>query len=124
MRRHSPAPEPESNPWLTASASAGPSRKRNTVLTANSSSTDKASASLKKAKSALKGGKEADDEVVDIETDGNKLLKIQQGESENEEEDLMPRKKGVRFGQRDLVAEAFAGDNVVEVSFDIVFKLV
>ena len=53
---------------------------------------------------------------MDIETDGNKLLKIQQGESEDEEEDLMPRKKGVRFGQRDLVAEAFAGDNVVEVS--------
>lgn len=55
---------------------------------------------------------------MDIETDGNKLLKIQQGESEDEEEDLMPRKKGVRFGQRDLVAEAFAGDNVVEVSWD------
>jgi len=64
----------------------------------------------------MKGDKAEDDEVVAIETDGNKLLKIQQGESEDEEEDLMPRKKGVRFGQRDLVAEAFAGDNVVEVS--------
>lgn len=57
-----------------------------------------------------------DDDTVDIEMDGNKLLRQQEPDSDAEQDELLPRKKGVRFGQRDLVAEAFAGDNVVEVS--------
>ena len=74
-----------------------------------------------------------DDDTVDIEVDGNALLKRVNGKDQasleengvedgsgDERDELMPRGvKGVSgvkgFEQRDLVAEAFAGDNVVEV---------
>lgn len=78
---------------------------------------DKANLILKKAKAAAaKTNGKVDDESVDIETDGNKLLQKQRTETggDDEDEDLMPRKRA-GFKQRDLVAEAFAGDNVVEV---------
>lgn len=120
-RAVSPLPEQEENPWLTASSAAGPSRKRNTVINANSSSVDKANLTLKKAKAAAsRSNGKVDEESVEIETDGNKLLQKQRVEAtggDDEDDDLMPRKR-VGFKQRDLVAEAFAGDNVVEVGTD------
>ena len=57
-----------------------------------------------------------DDDAVEIEVDGNKLLQAKKRKdvgSDDEEESLLPRQR-VGFKQRDLVAEAFAGDNVVQ----------
>jgi hypothetical protein len=73
---------------------------------------------LKKATG--RNGPDLGDESIAIETDGTALLRRQRnggkdaGDDDGEDE-LMPV-GGVRgFGQRDLVAEAFAGDNVVMV---------
>jgi U3 small nucleolar RNA-associated protein 14 len=118
-RDPSPLPSTEENPWLAASSTAGPSRKRNTVLNANSSAVEKTAVALKKAKSVNGVSSQVDDEAVEIETDGNKLLQQRKRKetvaSDDEDEDeLLPRKR-VGFKQRDLVSEAFAGDNVVQV---------
>lgn len=127
-----PSPEPDHNPWLNASnATSGPSRKRNTQVV-----NDKAARALKKSTA----GREAalEEERVDIEVDGANLAKDtakktnkrkvdqrahadDEGDAEDGEDGedaMMPvNRNGVKgFKQRDLVAEAFAGDNVVEVS--------
>jgi U3 small nucleolar RNA-associated protein 14 len=129
------SPSPESNPWLTASTStSGPSRKRNQIT--NATSADKAVQSLKKAKG--KGTRQddmAEDERVDIVLDDSSLsVKAPKAAGEEKAEkkekmekksvtfaapngdkvqgDLMPSRPAM-FKQRDLVAEAFAGDDVV-----------
>lgn len=110
--------QPEVNPWLASTGSAGPSRKKNTQV-----QTDKASRTL--AKSAQAKEAAMDDERVDIQIDvpvsgsgsGSKKRKGNAGgdDDDDEEDGMLPT--GLKgFQQRDLVAEAFAGDNVVQVS--------
>jgi U3 small nucleolar RNA-associated protein 14 len=120
------------------STSSGPSRKKNTL---SSSTEAKAVRGLKKAAGrATAQEREDEDERVEIDVTGAELGGGQkrkgkekagkeklgsngvnedgEGESEQGEDELMPvNSQGVRaFTQRDLVAEAFAGDSVVEVS--------
>lgn len=137
-RSPSPAPAPQlfgANPWLDESASSGPSRKRNLVST---------SAESKAVRAIKKAGKDkaaaADDEVVEISLDVSakkaptkangapvkSILKkktatpaakaaAHDSDSDgNVDEDLLPVSGVKAFTQRELVAEAFAGDNVVE----------
>jgi U3 small nucleolar RNA-associated protein 14 len=80
---------------------------------------------LKKASTASKRAQNIDDDEVNIEVDGNVLLRKQSkkrskadaadGDNSGDERDELMPNAGA-FKQRDLVAEAFAGDNVVEVS--------
>ena len=131
---------PTVNPWLDAGNTAGPSRKRQHGISASSSAADKSVKSLKKAAGQDKAGREEEGRV-EITLDPDVLLSGQtsskkkrpgtsgDGTGAGDEHDVgggdsdadgdnmgtMPRKR-VRFGQRDLVAEAFAGDNVVQVS--------
>ena len=107
-------PGPESNPWLTSTLTSGPSRKKNTTQ-----ATDKASRTL--AKSATARENALEDERVDISLDGpvvpNKSRKRKNEDNDEEDgEGMLPN--GLKgFKQRDLVAEAFAGDDVVQVCF-------
>ncbi|ORX39615.1 small-subunit processome [Kockovaella imperatae] len=106
------------NPWLAQpTSSIGPSRKRQHGIGANSSAADKTVQSLKKA---VKGSSTAeDDSRVEISLNPDAQPGQQDGdesggdESDGDRMGTVPRKR-VRLGQRDLVAEAFAGDNVVE----------
>ncbi|BEI93096.1 uncharacterized protein CcaverHIS019_0507240 [Cutaneotrichosporon cavernicola] len=111
----SPSPEPASaNPWLDASASAGPSRKKNAI---NKSSEAKAVRALKKAART----KDDDVDEVEINVDVGKKLsrseakKAAKAEAANDSSDdeLLPASGVKAFKQRELVAEAFAGDDVV-----------
>ncbi|WVQ98454.1 hypothetical protein IAU59_005578 [Kwoniella sp. CBS 9459] len=127
----------ENNPWLVQTSSgAGPSRKRNTLVgSANAKAEDKVTRSLKKA--AKGRDAELEDEKVEIAVDGPSLLSASGQEQqktkndskkgkkvtldvdggsddESDEDELMPVNGVKAFKQRDLVAEAFAGDNVVE----------
>ena len=107
------------NPWLTAAeGSTARARKTNTTK-------DKASLYLSKTKSSkTDDAKErlADDARVDIDLDSQALLPRKKmplaEESEDEEEEIQGRQA---FKQRDLVAQAFAGDNVIEVRPHISF---
>lgn len=112
-------PTPESNPWLAASSSAGPSRKKNTQV-----KSDKASRTLAKSAQAREAAME--DERVDIavdapvqpSTNGKKrkgAAADDDDDDDGEDEDAMLPTGLKGFKQRDLVAEAFAGDNVVQV---------
>ncbi|ODQ53429.1 Utp14-domain-containing protein [Saitoella complicata NRRL Y-17804] len=104
----------ESNPWLAAGE--GPlvqSRKTQNLLTKDSTKQEKAASKLKRKRGA------AEDEA-DVEIDVNATLKIvSDNEDDDEDNDaavLMVHAKGkkaVKF-QRDLVARAFAGDDVVQ----------
>ncbi|ODO03468.1 U3 small nucleolar RNA-associated protein 14 [Cryptococcus wingfieldii CBS 7118] len=123
-RLRSPSPE-AANPWLASSASSGPSRKRNVQVGAQLSGEAKTVKALKKA--GKRREDEEDDERVDIDVEAP-LAKpepkkkgkgkapaaaVEEEEEDREIADLLP--SGVKaFQQRDLVAEAFAGDNVVE----------
>lgn len=116
-----PISDPDHNPWLTASStstSAGPSRKRNAAQ-----AMDKATKHLSKSAAAREAALE--DERVDIDLNGSSLLKSgkkskdkrsREEESDGDEDEGMLPNGLKGFKQRDLVAEAFAGDNVVEVS--------
>ncbi|WVQ71476.1 hypothetical protein IAR50_001014 [Cryptococcus sp. DSM 104548] len=121
-RLRSPSPE-AANPWLTAASSSGPSRKRNLQVGGQLSGEAKAVKALKKA--GKRREDEEDDERVDIDVDaplaksekkkgkGKASTAVIEEEEDEEIADLLP--SGVKaFQQRDLVAEAFAGDNVVE----------
>lgn len=55
-----------------------------------------------------------EDERVEISVDGPRSL-VANGDEESDEDELLPVNGIKAFKQRDLVAEAFAGDNVVEV---------
>lgn len=58
-----------------------------------------------------------DDERVEINVDGTTLLGADGHDQDSDDgDDLLPPNGIKPFTQRDLVAEAFAGDNVVEVS--------
>jgi U3 small nucleolar RNA-associated protein 14 len=121
--RYEPSPSPEpaaANPWLDASASAGPSRKKNVV---NKSSEAKAVRALKKA------ARPQDDDVDEVEINvdvGKKLSRseqkkaakeaekaAEQDDSDSSDDELLPASGVKAFKQRALVAEAFAGDDVV-----------
>lgn len=133
----SPSTE-ESNPWLTSTSSSGPSRKRHAQLGSQLSNETKAVKSIKKASKRRED--EEEDEKVDIDVEApiaSKPMEIpskmgkakskasaaavtaQTAQTEEQEEDeeitdLLPASGVKAFKQRDLVAEAFAGDNVVE----------
>ncbi|WVO21772.1 uncharacterized protein IAS62_003085 [Cryptococcus decagattii] len=114
----SPSTE-ESNPWLTSTSSSGPSRKRHAQLGSQLSNETKAVKSIKKASKRRED--EEEDEKVDIDVEApiaSKPMEIPSKMEEQEEDeeitDLLPASGVKAFKQRDLVAEAFAGDNVVE----------
>ncbi|KAL7422121.1 hypothetical protein Q5752_002764 [Cryptotrichosporon argae] len=124
--RASPSPEPAAatpfgaaNPWLDPTAHSGPSRKRQSAAV---SAEAKAVRALKKAKR----GKAPSDDELELELDvapgptpakGKRAQVAAPDDAQDEDgarEELMPVAHGVtQFAQRELVAEAFAGDNVV-----------
>lgn len=137
-----PSTLPSTNPWLARpeDTSGKVARKKNEVLVSKNSSTmDKAQHSLQKQrKKQTGGGAETDDAVVEINmTDVLQLSAPAQGgldddedaNSEKEEQEKIEAEKRSKangkgkakakgkqpaFKQRELVALAFAGDNVVE----------
>ncbi|CAK9781527.1 Utp14-domain-containing protein [Cutaneotrichosporon oleaginosum] len=120
VSRYEPSLSPESvsNPWLDASASAGPSRKKNAV---NKSSEAKAVRALKKAARP----KDEDVDAIEISVDvGKKLSRAEKkaaasasaaapADADSSDDELLPASGVKAFTQRALVAEAFAGDDVV-----------
>ncbi len=108
----------ESNPWLSASASTARSRKTNTVIAGKKAkASDKSSAKANKLKSALKTRTGEEDGAVEIDLSGplvgGKHMPLE-GDDVDSEDDTPGNNRPKAFKQRDLVAEAFAGDNVVE----------
>lgn len=127
-----PATQEESNPWaeLGGEGTGGRARKRNTeVNVKTASAVDKANLALKKqekTKTREAKTRAADDAAVDIDLDSAALLKgkakaktslaLSDDEGSDEEFGTGPSAVPKAFKQRDLVAQAFAGDNVIEVS--------
>lgn len=114
----SPSPAPgflgDVNPWLDGAASSGPSRKRNTI------SNSAEARAVRVFKKAAKGAEaDDDDDRVDIDVapkaKAKKVAKPAKADSDSEDdaEDLLPISGVKAFAQRSLVAEAFAGDDVV-----------
>lgn len=127
-------PEPAaSNPWLTAGASASSSskisRKKNAVSGKEASAAEKSAKAFKKSLGKVEEAREReqDDAMVDIDPSQVSLAKkagdkgkgrarAEESEDEDEEsQDDHERKGPLALRQRDLVAQAFAGDNVLEV---------
>lgn len=125
----------EENPWANVGeSSAGRSRKKNaTIGGKEAAAADKATEALKKQKnSKTQAAKDriADDARVDIDATGVTAgsaskanaaktgLPLEKAEDEDEasDEELGPSRIPKAFKQRDLVAQAFAGDNVISVS--------
>lgn len=103
----------EANPWLVAPASsAGPSRKQNTaVQSKDAKAADRTARAVKKKTRA--GADDGRDDEVDIQVDGKALLGstvARTGDDDDSDDEIVGA-----FGQRELVAQAFAGDHVVEV---------
>ncbi|TXT09160.1 hypothetical protein VHUM_02634 [Vanrija humicola] len=101
------------NPWLEGGASSGPSRKRNTI------SNNAEARAVRGIKKAAKGAEADDDDRVDIDV-APKAAKAKkaaaakaESDSEDEADELLPISGVKAFAQRSLVAEAFAGDDVV-----------
>ncbi|KAJ9111641.1 hypothetical protein QFC19_000998 [Naganishia cerealis] len=134
FRASDPAPsaEKEANPWaeLGSTGTGGRARKNNAEVNAKTASAvDKANQALKKqerSKTREAKNKAADDAAVDLDLDSAALLKgkakskqnlaLSDGEgSDNDDEfETAPSNVPKAFKQRDLVAQAFAGDNVIE----------
>ena len=128
----------EANPWLAATVDSKQSRKKNLVTGGkDAQGIDKVAAQLKKSSKKTDEGRAQDREDAEVEIDLSVGLmapgsakkgkgkasapKAATGaagddddESEDGEDDL--RVGPTAFRQRDLVAQAFAGDNVIEVS--------
>lgn len=125
-------PEPAAvNPWLTASGSSSSkiARKKNTESGKDASAEKKSKKALQKSLGKINEAREReldDDQVVidpTLVTLAVPTKTVYKGkgravarESEDEEsEDDHERRGPLAMRQRDLVAQAFAGDNVVEV---------
>lgn len=127
----------ESNPWLTeASGSTKRSRKKNVLAGKEAVGAERASVALKKNLARTEEARELerDDAAVEIDLNSNMLeapkptkgkkaverepsSKSQQVDhSDDEDDDDEPTHGPLAIRQRDLVAQAFAGDNVIEVS--------
>lgn len=102
-----PTPAVEANPWLVDVDSVGPSRKKNAVST---SAESKAVRALKKAATKTAGP----DEPTTTTNAGPRANR--DDDEEDEEQSLMPVDKAASSRQRELIAAAFAGDNVIDVS--------
>lgn len=119
---HRPASRPvpisstsESNPWLVPgeTTSKAPRKKNEVVVDKNSSTVDKSKHKLNKQSKALSSNTTveapSDDSDSHSEIEEQEKALSQKGKGKS---------KGVKaFEQRDLVARAFAGDNVVQVCF-------
>jgi U3 small nucleolar RNA-associated protein 14 len=119
---HRPASRPvpipstsESNPWLVPgeTTSKAPRKKNEVVVDKNSSTVDKSKHKLNKQSKALSSNTAveapSDDSDAHSEIEEQEKALSQKGKGKS---------KGVKaFEQRDLVARAFAGDNVVQVCF-------
>ncbi|KAI5959302.1 uncharacterized protein KGF55_005452 [Candida pseudojiufengensis] len=99
----------ESNPWLSSGPINDPKQKSSKITTIDQDSSKFAKAAAKIAKQKLKKHNSKDDTLIDI----NETLNIRDihNDSENEEdaEDSVPK----MFKQKDLIKEAFIGDDVV-----------
>ncbi|KAJ9099810.1 hypothetical protein QFC21_003809 [Naganishia friedmannii] len=122
----------ESNPWaeLGSTGTGGRARKSNAeVNKKTASAVDKANEALKKqerSKTRDAKTKAADDAAVDIDLDSAALIKGKpkskqslalsdgEGSDQDDEFETAPSNVPKAFKQRDLVAQAFAGDNVIE----------
>ncbi|KAJ9118136.1 hypothetical protein QFC22_004039 [Naganishia vaughanmartiniae] len=121
-----------SNPWaeLGSTGTGGRARKANAeVNKRTASAVDKANEALKKqerTKTRDAKNKAADDAAVDIDLDSTALhngnrkskqalaLSDGEGSDQDDEFETAPSNVPKAFKQRDLVAQAFAGDNVIE----------
>jgi len=120
-----------SNPWANlAQDGGGQMRKKNTVVSGKGvSAADRAIEALKKrqdSKTSVAKQRVGDDAVVEIQVDGSvssqrktksetRLPLNDDSDHEDQDEESGTTRGPRAFDQRDLVAQAFAGDNVVEV---------
>ncbi|RCK66054.1 U3 small nucleolar RNA-associated protein 14 [Candida viswanathii] len=111
-KKDEPAPLPvdESNPWLTASSSSSndTKQKSNKVTTIDKESSKLAKAAAKIAKSKRKKHQGDDNVLIDV----NETLAvgdIHQDDGSEDEGEEVP----TMFKQKDLIKQAFAGDDVV-----------
>lgn len=118
-----------SNPWASlAQDGGGQMRKKNTVVSGKGvSAADRAIEALKKrqeSKTGIAKQRVGDDAVVEIQVDGSTSsqrktrpdLPLNDDSDHEDQDEGSGTHRGPRaFDQRDLVAQAFAGDNVVEV---------
>jgi U3 small nucleolar RNA-associated protein 14 len=123
-------PESTANPWLTAGASSSKiSRKKNAVSGKEASAAEKSVKTFKKSLGKVDEAREReqDDAMVDIDPSqvslapsrktadkGKGRARVEEIEDEESEDDH-ERRGPLALRQRDLVAQAFAGDNVLEV---------
>lgn len=131
----SAATTPEENPWANlGTESVGRSRKNNVVRTGKEATqADRAMEALKKQKTTKTDAARerlAHDAEVDITIDQlptsrrangsvSKNLPLRDASDDDEDAQDGDTSKGLKaFTQRDLVASAFAGDNVIQVSLD------
>jgi U3 small nucleolar RNA-associated protein 14 len=120
-----------SNPWANlAQDGSGQMRKKNTVVSGKGvSAADRAIEALKKRqgnKTGIAKQRIGDDAVVEIQVDGStsshrktkpkSRMPLKDDSDHEDQDEESGANRGPRaFDQRDLVAQAFAGDNVVEV---------
>lgn len=97
----------ESNPWLVDVDSVGPARKKNAV---SNSAESKAVRALKKAVNQTAGPDSSPSAA------GAQARSSGDDGDEEDEQSLMPVDKAASNKQRELIAAAFAGDNVIDVS--------
>lgn len=139
-----PTPE-ESNPWLTASSGSAAgkiSRKKNALAGREAVGAEKTAVALKKnlARTEDARERERDDAAVEIDpsaplvaaapkaekragktgaaaaaSNGNATQADAGGDTSDSDDGEVPSAGPMAFRQRDLVAQAFAGDNVIEV---------
>ncbi|KAK6461199.1 small-subunit processome, partial [Scheffersomyces coipomensis] len=114
----------EINPWLTENSEPIKKSHKITTVDQDSSKLSKAAAKIAKKASKKHGKKTGDDELIDID-ETLKVLTTHQGQdSENEEEgEGISQDDSKMFKQKELIKEAFAGDDVVQ-EFEIEKKRV
>lgn len=97
----------ESNPWLSGTTEA-PKPKKIITLEKSSSKLSKSAAKISKSKKRSSSTRDEDDNMINVE-ETLKFVDVHGSEDEGEvEED-----GGKMFQQRDLIQQAFAGDDVV-----------
>ncbi|KAK6198617.1 small-subunit processome [Scheffersomyces amazonensis] len=113
--------EEDVNPWLTESSE--PSQKSNKVTTIDKESSKLSKAAAKIAKKVSKKHnnnnnkrKNDEDQLIDIEETLKVITTSRGGEEDEEEEEGegIGSNENKMFKQKDLIKEAFAGDDVVE----------
>lgn len=144
--RNQPESTPAENPWLTASSTSTKiSRKKNNLVGREAEGAEKSAKAMKKSLSKTEEARQREREDAAVEIDpshvslanpdalasksqpaaekrrkGKKTKQAQAQEEVGSDSDLEDHEMQgpLAIRQRDLVAQAFAGDNVVEVCLD------